>query len=294
MTPFSFPSRPLRLPGGAQVLGRAHVPGGSGPPPGLSGCCAPGAGRLLRSFWDSLRAPPAPGLWPEAPAGLLPPRLPAPAAAAASSRLLRCSCCWRRCSASRRMSNGSDSSSSSWWKRLATTQPKLSCIAAPAAAAATGLPSAPFMPPRPLRARRWQPTRGSLSKTGGEDPSRPPLPPSLPYRVLSLPAPAPAPPPPLPTQPPPDSQSAHVDTPSFLAAGSGSPISGLRLSRHATSMPLPPTQQRGAGHRGRGFWEGHRGRIFWEEQRVLVVVEASCSGGLQPLFVFSPALAPHS
>lgn len=145
MTPFSFPSCPPRLPGDAQVPGGARVPGGSGPLPGLSGCCAPGAGRLLRSFWDSLRPPPAPGLWPEAPAGLLPPRLPAPAAAA-SSRLLRCSCCWRRCSASRRMSNGSDSSSSSWWKRLATTQPKVSCIAALAAAAATGLPRAPFMP----------------------------------------------------------------------------------------------------------------------------------------------------
>lgn len=179
--------------------GRARVPDGCGPPPGLSGCCAPGAGRPFRSFWDSLRPPPAPGLWPEAPAGLLPPRLPTPAAAAAaaaSSRLLRCSCCWRRRSASRRMSKGSDSSSSSWWKRLATTQPKLSCIAAPAAAAATGLPRAPFMPPRPLVARRGQPTRATLSEAGGEDPFRPPLLPSLPCPVPSLPAPAPATPPP--------------------------------------------------------------------------------------------------
>lgn len=138
--PVLLPRPPPRSPGGVQVPGGARVPG-------LSGCCAPGAGRPLRSFWDSRRPPAAPGLWPEARAGLLPPRWPGPAAAA-SSRLLRCSCCWRRRSASRRMSNGSDSSSSSWWKRLATTQPKLSCIAA---AAATGLPREPFMPPRPAR-----------------------------------------------------------------------------------------------------------------------------------------------
>ena len=87
MTPFSFPSRPPRPPWDTQVPGWARIPGGCGPPPGLSGCCELGAGRLLRSFWDSLRPPPAPGLWPEAPAGLLPPRLPAPAAAAAHSAL---------------------------------------------------------------------------------------------------------------------------------------------------------------------------------------------------------------
>lgn len=72
----------------------------------------------------------------------------------------------------------------------------LSCIAAPAAAAATGLPRAPFMPPRPLVARRGQPTRATLSEAGGEDPFRPPLLPSLPCPVPSLPAPAPATPPP--------------------------------------------------------------------------------------------------
>lgn len=129
MTPFSFLPAHRAHPGTPRCwAGRAYRAAAAAP--WAIWLLRAGGREVLALLLGLLRPPPAPGLWLEAPAGLLPSRLLAPAAAAAaSSRLLRCSCCWRRRSASRRMSNGSDSPSSSscGGSGLATTQPKLSC-----------------------------------------------------------------------------------------------------------------------------------------------------------------------